>query len=119
MKTMVFNGSSDDIVEVHDGLESDEYNNTNIRNNYAGSFQIHSKKQGTLRVHCLYDGCWAFAIGQADEDDAIPKWPSRVTQCKGVKYSSELSIDVPDDATLIPEGAFAKTKPDEEDDEDD
>ena len=57
----------------------------------------------------VYSGNWAIAIEQIDEEQPIPPWVStaRVTQGTdndSCRYSTVLTMDVPDDLKIIWEG---------------
>ncbi len=55
---------------------------------------------GKMRIHAIYDGCWSFAVGQVDEDIALPDWPIRI---RSEGYSAIVEIDVPDDVKVFME----------------
>jgi hypothetical protein len=64
------------------------------------SAELHASPGGALRVHGLYDGCWAFAIGQTDEDNPLPRWPVTFTQTPDLPGSVTVTIAAPDGARL-------------------
>lgn len=100
MKTLTIYGHSDDLIETS-GLpgcdEFDVYGN----NPYHGALTIKSS-ESEIRVHCIYDGHWCFAIGPLDGDyDKMPNWPIRRTWAANNPYSETVEIDCPDDAVLL------------------
>ena len=97
MKTLKFNGYSDDIFG--------EYHISDVEvDNCASGKPIQCKissSEGELIVVGQYNrnknGCWDVGISQVDEGVSIPCWPVRFS---GEGYSAVLEIDVPDDAVL-------------------
>jgi len=100
MQTAVFYGASDDLIEVEGVKGADEFGAY-----VGGAAGIHATFNvgGKLRVHAIYDGCWCFAVGQVDEDIALPDWPLRIGMQPGTPYSTRLEIKVPDDVKIFRE----------------
>lgn len=102
MKTAIFYGESDDLIEVEGVDGEDEFGAFNAVGDDAvhGIFKLVGA-DGHLRIYALYDACWSFAVAQVDDGDLLPQWPIRITQRH--TYSTQLAIDVPDDVKLIRE----------------
>jgi hypothetical protein len=98
MQTATFYGSSDDLIEIGGVKGADEFNIIED-GPYIATFNL----GGKMRIHCLYDGCWSFAVGQVDEEIPLPDWPVRVKQSGENGYSTQLEIDVPDDVKVFQE----------------
>jgi hypothetical protein len=96
MQIATFYGSSDDLVEVAGVSGADEFN-VNSDLTPAITFNL----GGQMRVHAFYDGCWSFAVGQVDEDLPLPLWPLRIEQSPENNYSTQLTIECPDDVQLF------------------
>lgn len=101
-QTATFYGASDDLIEVEGVKGGDEFSAS------AGDGLVQAKFNlgGKMRVYAIYDGCWMFAVGQVDEEIALPDWPVRTTQkLKGKKcgYTTLMEIDVPDDVKIFRE----------------
>lgn len=91
-------GASDDLVEVAGCEGADEFNvYGSSRLGWGADLATAAE---ALRVYAIYDGCWSFAIGQADESVSLPSWPVRITQHPDVRYSVLLEIDAPDGTRL-------------------
>lgn len=102
MKTFTISGASDDLIET-DGIPNcDEFNI--IKDGPHMTTLTIMSDEGSLDIHCIYAGYWAFAIGSEDGDcDTMPDWPIRRAWGKTVHYSEYVEIDVPDDAILTGE----------------
>jgi len=98
MKELFIYGASDDLIEI-EGIEGGGEFDTCSDNDPPKTFRIESK-EGRIRLHCIYDGCWCFALGMVDEDDDIPRWHI-VINYEG--YTQEMTITVPNDAKIIKE----------------
>jgi len=98
MQTATFYGSSDDLIEIGGVKGADEFNIIEDGPHIA-TFNL----GGKMRVHAIYDGCWSFAVGQVDEEIALPNWPIRIKQSEENDYSTSLEIDVPDDVKVFHE----------------
>lgn len=102
MKTLKVYGASDDLIETS-GIEGcDEFNKVSDTP-YVGYLAVDDGKT-PVRIHCIYDGSWAFAITSNDEDNdyrSFPDWTIRSTWGKDCPYSETLEIDVPDDTVLV------------------
>lgn len=100
MSTVTFYGASGDLVEV-DGVEgADEfgaYSSDPLR--WHGDL-IAPGGTDAMRVYAIYDGCWHFSVGQADEIAPFPEWPVRIRQHTHKDHSVRLEIDVPDGTRL-------------------
>ena len=88
-------GHSDDIVSYELGKKADELsppenNRGDDDGLFMGTLLVHSRK-GRCVVHVVYDGCWSFAIGKADEEDPAP-WAFSVTWDG---YTQVIEADVP------------------------
>jgi hypothetical protein len=104
-------GASDDLVEVEGCIGADKFG-VYGDGKLLWRGDLVSPDEGKLRVHAIYDGCWHFAVGQADEDIPIPPWPVSFTQ-GGLapaapgdeadpypRYSVVLRIDAPEGTQL-------------------
>ena len=101
-KKLHFSGSSDDLVVlVDDQHGSDEYDA------WGKPFdaRIIDNNRNGLAVHGRYDGSgvWMFGISQLNEARELPPWPISFTQAENM-YSVVLTVEVPDDATVIVKG---------------
>ena len=104
-KTFTIHGGSDDLIETA-GIPGCGEFNVICDGPYMGSVRIDSEvEDASVRVHCIYDGCWSFAVGQVTDDEPFPAWPIKVDRGgdKLPEYSMRVWIDVPDDAVLVPE----------------
>lgn len=104
MKTLLIYGASDDLIYFEGIPDGDEFNIYNADDNLVhGEFEIVSN-EGRLRIYPIYDGCWMFAIGQVwdlSNTYPLPNWPIVVTQHSEIRHSVLVTIQVPDDATLL------------------
>lgn len=96
MKTVSFEGASDDLIEVEGCDGGDEYGVWNNGDSYKGTFTLVEGNEPRMNVHAFYDGCWSFGIGMVDEDVALPDWPTRLKSPGGRGYTTRLEIDIPD-----------------------
>ena len=99
MKTIQIYGASDDLIEVDGACKGcDEYNARN-HGIVAGTLHL-DDGVNHVRVHCIYDGSWAFAVCPQDGDcDKMP-WPVRYSFGHDTPYSQTVSIDVPDNCEV-------------------
>lgn len=91
MKTLKFQGHSDDIFGEYNVIKDEEAAYDKLCRIQVGD---------ALIVHGLYvaGGVWMVGISQVDEDTSIPDWPMRWTS---EKYSVVLEIDVPDETVVM------------------
>ena len=102
MKTVTVYGSSDDLIEW-DGCEGCDEFYRKGSGLVSGSYLLTTDEAG-LRVRAIYDGCWSFAVGQIEEDYPFPEhWLVSTEHGYHNNYSTNLTFEVPDDATLIEE----------------
>lgn len=98
--TIRISGASDDLIEI-DGLEDqDEINVSGKTKHWSGDLVAGNGEQ--LRVHANFDGCWAFGIGQVDEDHPLPFWSVNIAPNHESDHSVLLLIEAPGDTTLVP-----------------
>ena len=106
MKTLKVNGASDDLISTG-GIEGCDEFNTYIDGDYQGYLTVEaggtSQDYYVIKIHVIYDGCWAFAVTMDEENP--PNWPIRRSWGTDIPYSETLEIDVPDDASLSWRGA--------------
>ena len=98
MQTLVMYGTSDDLVESSGVDGADEFDCW-LDGGKAGinaSFSLGDE----LEIHAIYEGCWSFAVSQAEGDKPLPDWPIRIVNCPECSYSVQLEIDVPDGVRL-------------------
>ncbi len=101
--TFLFWGESDDCIEV-DGAVRDEFIGR-YNSMWTATITAPDGKQKMLISGWYADnGCWNFAIGQADEATPLPKWPTSVSQRhdRGEHYSTLLEVTAPAGSTLTP-----------------
>ena len=81
---IVISGHSDDIICISGDVEHEfEFDEDGTILNIGGR----------LRVHCIYDGCWAFAPGKVGEEIDIPdSWKIDIVEYDENKYSMGLII---------------------------
>lgn len=98
MKIFKIYGASDDLIETEGIPGSNEFG-VYGDSPYKGKGVITSKK-GTLDIHVIYNGYWAFALGSKDGDDCdkFPDWLMERKWGKDEDYSETITIEVPDDA---------------------
>lgn len=97
---VTFSGASDDLIHVSPFDHLDEVNAIDGKVDGDPWYCDLSDPEGhEVRVTAIYDGCWSFAVGLADEDDVFPEWPIKVRQSETTSYSVELEIEVPDGTT--------------------
>ena len=92
IKTVVFRGGSDDIIDVTGCHGADEFYSSDADGPVRAKFNL----GGQVRIYALYDGCWSFAVGQVDEGTPLPEWPVTVRQSTTTAYSTEMTIEVAD-----------------------
>lgn len=97
MQTARIYGYSDDNVEV-EGIKGGDEFGCFTEKDCTGRLIISTPNGERMQVSAIFDGCWAFAVGLHDEDDAFPSWPVRVSRSTETPYSMLLEIDVPDEA---------------------
>jgi hypothetical protein len=105
MRTITFEGGSDDLVEIGGAPGGDEFNvNPKGELGYAGTWRVEAGGD-VLLVHAFYDGTWWFAAGASFDElgdgGEIPEWPIDITRsARGCHYSACLMIEAPDSATV-------------------
>jgi hypothetical protein len=96
--TVRFQGANDDLVYV-DGCEGADEFGVYFGGKYKWRGDLIAPGGAAMRIHAIYDGCWAFAVGQAEESIPLPPWPIRIEQLyrndTEPGYSVELEIDAP------------------------
>ena len=97
-----FYGASDDLFEI-EGTSGDEPDEVGCYNRPAVA-KIESPSEGSLCVVAVYApanvaGCWSIGLMPRDEDIPMPPWKTSF-RTGGRGYSAELTITVPDDATV-------------------
>ena len=72
MRTITISGHSDDIVSysILETLECDEFGALSD-NDYVGYLEIKSGNE-YMKIHCIYDGNWSFAIPKDEEAESLP-----------------------------------------------
>jgi hypothetical protein len=103
MKTVVFSGYSDDIIQVTLGdyeLEYECFSTEAI----ACTFSLESPSEGTMKVHATFDreGCWSFCRGIGIGKETFPPWPHEVSRCDHNWRALELKMELPNDAGVRP-----------------
>lgn len=117
MKRIHFYGSSDDtfgwdIPAIDPG---DDYDN--CANGTAIVWQIRSKSEGALNVVGMYAPkgghapCWVIGIQQTGDEAQLPLWRTEFHNHPDCRYSPQLRMDIPDDATLHCLSAKKERKP--------
>lgn len=98
MKLITIYGASDDLVEIEGDIPgADEYGCYKSSGLIHGRIELESKSfMARIWIYCIYDGCWHFSFGMAEEGDAYPQWPIK-TEWDG--YTAKHTIEVPDDTT--------------------
>lgn len=100
MTTIRINGASDDLVEVAGCKGADEFTYPS-QGPWRGD--LIAPDGGQLRLHVfLSDGCWQVAVGQVDENVALPDWPLSFRQESS--YAVELAVEAPDGTRLTNTG---------------
>ena len=99
MKTIKIYGASDDLIEVEGGCKGcDEYS-TGETGPLMGMVQLHAG-DNFVKIHCIYEGSWAFAICPQDGDFDFMPWVVARTFGKDSPYSETVLISVPDDCEV-------------------
>lgn len=100
--TVIFWGSSDDLLEVSAGDYQEEYS-VNTDANYAGYFILKANENEVAKVHVIYDGCWCFAYALYEEDYLLPKWNPQtgLNPDEFNAYSAVLSLDIPAHTMIV------------------
>jgi hypothetical protein len=89
-------GGSDDIIVVEGCDGANEFNSYQSGPIMWRGNLIAPGGTDIMRIHAvLADGCWSFALGQANEDLPFPEWPVKVRQHTHSDYSVLLEIDAP------------------------
>jgi hypothetical protein len=103
MTVIRFYGASDDLIEVEGCPGADEFNSYEKRYMWHGDLIAPGGRE-SMRIHAIYDGCWAFAIGQTGESVPLPDWPVHFTQSyrgDGTPgYSAVLDVEAPEGTRL-------------------
>ena len=80
MKTISFEGSSDDLIEVsiNGPVQVDEEYNADTFDSFVMAAFVVAGTGGGMRVYAVYGrgGTWTFAAGRLDEGVPLPDWPS-------------------------------------------
>lgn len=112
-RTIAFEGSSDDLIEVcgpcfYDGKVNEtgeEWSAYSSQDECVLTSVLTDGTSALMHVYALYTdaGCWTFAPGMTGEDTPLPEWPMRfLPSSRGTGYSLRFEVDVPD-------GVFAMT----------
>jgi hypothetical protein len=100
MKTITIYGASDDLIEVDgDCAGCDEYN-ARMHGILAGTLHLEDGKNH-IRVHCVYDGSWSFAVCPQDGDCDNMPFPINYSFGDKSPYSWTVRIDVTDNCKVI------------------
>ena len=105
MKALKLYGASDDLIEMEfDGKmefggKDDEFN---VYGETHMGYVIVRDEGAQIRIHCIYDGSWCFAIASRTglNNDVMPEWAVRRTWGQDTPYSETLEMDLPNDATV-------------------
>lgn len=101
MKTISFEGASDDLIEI-DGDST--YDEINYLKSQPWTCVIYDDLSAqALRVVVWYGpgGNWFVGASVLDETETHPDWPVRIGPSKlGTRYSFRLEVDVPDGAYI-------------------
>lgn len=97
-KVTIF-GASDDLIEI-DGIDgADEFNDTS--GHWRGILEAPNGETALVYVDLRRGGTWTVALGQFEEDYALPAWPQRYeTDFDLSAYSVKATIEVPDGTTI-------------------
>lgn len=98
MSTLTIYGASDDLVEAS-GIEgADEFSTTG---RWVGTIVAPDGQTALVYVDYRDNGTWTVALGQYEEDYALPAWEVRfVVNPALCAYSTVAHIDVPDGTTI-------------------
>jgi hypothetical protein len=101
VKTIKIYGGSDDLIEVEGECKGcDEYNTgTYNMGPHMGTISLNAG-DNSVRIHCIYDGSWAFAVCPQDGDFDFMPWDLRREFGANSPYSETVEIDVPDDCEV-------------------
>jgi hypothetical protein len=107
---ITFYGASDDLVEVEGCKGADEFSTYEGKlHQIAWQGDLVGPDGSQMRVFAYYDGCWAFGVGQVDEDVELPPWRLSLSQGGPLTaeaahptsaYSVVLSVDAPEATRL-------------------
>lgn len=101
MKVAIY-GASDDLVEISVNGKDDEigcYSSDKCPSVNATLLVASIGGARAVHVHCIYNGCWSFAVSQVEEDRSLPPWTFGIEH--GTTYSTKLTIDTGDDAVTV------------------
>jgi len=100
MKTIKIYGASDDLIEIEGSCYGcDEYDVSGIGGPLIATFELESNGYA-VKVYCIYDGCWSFAVTPQAEADEHEPWDAIFTFGKDKSYSQTVTIIVPDNTTV-------------------
>lgn len=99
MAEVKFYGASDDCVEVEGCEGADEFAAFYGPGKLMWGGDLVTA-DAALRVYAVFDGCWHFSVGQADEAFPLPSWPVRFEQHRSLPYSVLLTVEAPDGVRL-------------------
>lgn len=96
-----FTGHSDDIIQTDINGATDEIGAYNSEDHiHAKTVRVETigGSQG-VDIHCLYDGCWSFAVSQVEEDRSLPPWTFTIENAHS--YSAALIVDTGADMVMV------------------
>ena len=98
MSELTIYGASDDLVEAEGIDGADEFGTSG---NWTGVLEAPSGETALVYVDYRKSGTWTVALGQFEEDYALPAWPvAFAVDPKLCGYAVAARITVPDGTTL-------------------
>ncbi|MGI5223555.1 hypothetical protein [Actinoallomurus sp. CA-142502] len=86
-------GASDDAIELRGDIVEELYTYETGPVVWRG--ELRAPDGDTMRVHALFDGCWAIAVGQVDEDTSLLAWPVTIAPAPDERRSVMAEIHAP------------------------
>lgn len=103
MKTIGFEGASDDLIEIDGDDRYDElsYLTSGPDTPWTAVVTDEATNEAlTVMVWYGNEGTWFVGLGILDEEEDFPDWPSRIFRSPHTQYSLRLELDVPDTARI-------------------
>ncbi len=99
MEKVTIFGASDDLIEIDGILGADEFSKP--RGAWTGILEAPNGETALVYVDYRRGGTWTVALGQYEEDYALPEWPQHYeTDFDLSTYSVKATIEVPDGTTI-------------------
>ena len=96
MATVTISGASDDLVEI-EGIDGADEFYADSKDHWEGILEAPDGEAAIVYVDFQKNGTWTVALGQYEEDHALPSWPQSYAS-EG--YTVIATIEVPEGTTI-------------------